>query len=501
MKKKIIAALTALCCIAMTACSSAGAISTYTISLDEMPKNFDPQVANSDSELMVLTNIYDGLFEYRDGNIVPNVCESYTVSSDGLTYTLNLRNDSTFFLSKKEQIPVTSKDFAFALQRVLDPNTHSPYYEDFLHVESVNSQQDYVLEIKLKHQDTNFLHKLSSPALYPCNYDFFMGTNGAYGLRVNDILSNGPYTINYLADDGSYATIIRIDGNESAVSRIRVSLADKETTVADEYQNDKISGFFADANSINSLAGTVFSYENQNFNMVFNPDVKSLGSKYTRGALAKYAFAMENSGANLAAVNQSFSLFNNSVVFTGKPATQAIGRYTPSYMEQSAKALLNEGLAAVELAQMENLTVLIPNDISYKVVAENINQLWQKELGLFFTLEFIPNSEIASRVSKGDFDIAFLSSTPTSSDPANILKRYKGFGGDIAMHISMLEQGYLSESEALTAIKYTHNDILEAAYIVPMCTDTSHYIHKDYFKGIEINPFGSIVNLKYATVK
>ena len=62
MKKKIIAALTALCCIAMTACSSAGAISTYTISLDEMPKNFDPQVANSDSELMVLTNIYDGLF-------------------------------------------------------------------------------------------------------------------------------------------------------------------------------------------------------------------------------------------------------------------------------------------------------------------------------------------------------------------------------------------------------------------------------------------------------
>ena len=170
-------------------------------------------------------------------------------------------------------------------------------------------------------------------------------------------------------------------------------------------------------------------------------------------------------------------------------------------MEQSAKALLNEGLAAVELAQMENLTVLIPNDISYKVVAENINQLWQKELGLFFTLEFIPNSEIASRVSKGDFDIAFLSSTPTSSDPANILKRYKGFGGDIAMHISMLEQGYLSESEALTAIKYTHNDILEAAYIVPMCTDTSHYIHKDYFKGIEINPFGSIVNLKYATVK
>ena len=127
--------------------------------------------------------------------------------------------------------------------------------------------------------------------------------------------------------------------------------------------------------------------------------------------------------------------------------------------------------------------------------------MWQKELGLFFTLEFIPNSEIASRVAKGDFDIAFLSSKPSSSDPANILQNYKGYGGDIAMHISMLSGSYLSESDALKAIRNTHNDIIESAYIVPMCTDTSHYIHKDYFKGVEINPFGNIVNIKYATVK
>ena len=179
--------------------------------------------------------------------------------------------------------------------------------------------------------------------------------------------------------------------------------------------------------------------------MYFNLNTPLLQNKNVRGALAYFCYGMENSGANLTAVNQSFSFFNNSVIFSGQPATDLLGSYIPGYMEQNPKELLGQGLAAEGLSQMENLTVLIPGDVSYKVVAENINQLWQKELGLFFTLEFIPNSEIASRVSKGDFDIAFLSSTPTSSDPANILKRYKGFGGDIAMHISMLEQGYLSD--------------------------------------------------------
>lgn len=500
MKQKIIAVLTALCCIAMTACSSAGAISTYTILLDEMPKNFDPQVATGDAELMVLTNIYDGLFEYQDGQIVPDVCESYTLSADELTYTFTLRDDSTFFLSKKEQIAVTSSDFAFALERILDQRTHSPYYSMFSHIDSISTPDSNTLVIKLRYKDSGFISKLCSPAAYPCNKEFFYNTSGAYGLRVNDILSNGPYTINYLADDGSYATIIRIDGNDKAISRIRISHSDEQTDVISEYQNDKISGFFADSN-VNGIDGTIFEYENQNFNLVLNPDVKSLSSKHIRGALAKYAFASENSGANLAALTQSYSFFNRSVIFNSCPVTDLLSRYEPSYMAQDPKTMLQNGLASLEMTQMEKLTVLIPSDISYKVIAENINQLWQKELGLFFTLEFIPNSEIAQRVSSGNFDIAFLNSKPSDSNPAIILQQYKIYGGDIAMQIDMLDKGYLSDTEALSTIECVHNDILEAAYIVPMCTDTSKYIHKSYFEGIEINPFGNIINLKHATVK
>ena len=149
MKKKILAVLLCLCTLFTTACSSAGTISTYTISLDSMPKNFDPQVASEDNEFLVLTNIYDGLFEYRDGIVVPNVCESYDISADGLRYTFRLRSDSSFYLSKSEQIPVTAHDFAFALERVLNPNTRSPYHQSFSHIKNIRVVDDYTLEVTL----------------------------------------------------------------------------------------------------------------------------------------------------------------------------------------------------------------------------------------------------------------------------------------------------------------------------------------------------------------
>ena len=56
------------------------------------PQNLDPQLATDSSSLMIIGNLYEGLFK-RDaqGNVINGTAESYTVSSDGLTYTFKLR--------------------------------------------------------------------------------------------------------------------------------------------------------------------------------------------------------------------------------------------------------------------------------------------------------------------------------------------------------------------------------------------------------------------------
>ena len=501
MKKKISAVVLCLCMLFLTACGgSSSTITTYTIALEQMPRNFDPQVASAGNELLVLTNIYDGLFEYVDGEIVPNVCESYTLSDDGLTYTFNLRSDSTFYLSKTEQIPVTAADFAFAFERILNRSTRSPYYDDFKHISKVEAVDSHTLKIVLSKADNEFISKLCMSATYPCNKDFFEKTNGAYGLRVNDILSNGPYTINYLADDGSYATLVRVVEKTGGIDRIRVSLLDKDSTAEELYTADKISGYFADNRQGTLPAGTVYSYENSLFNMVFNLEDEVLANKNIRRAFAYYSYALENSGANLSAVTQSHSIFTDAMTLGEKPVGQVVSPHKASYINNDAKEMLQNGLADLERMSIGNLSVLIPSDIAYSVIAENINQLWQKNLGAFLAVEFLPSAEIEKRIASGNFDIAFCSYLPSGNNLLEVIQPYAEYDSDIADCVEKIKSNagsdiaakYVSEAQAI---------ILDNAYLVPMCATPTNYVHKSYFAGIDINPFGNIINLKYATVK
>ncbi|MEG1896053.1 MAG: hypothetical protein RR162_07400, partial [Oscillospiraceae bacterium] len=75
--------------------------------------------------------------------------------------------------------------------------------------------------------------------------------------------------------------------------------------------------------------------------------------------------------------------------------------------------------------------LLVPSDSPYLVVFENINQLWQKELGQFFTLEFLPQAQISKRVAAGDFDLAFSNCTPQVNSPFAVLGQYTKYDGDV----------------------------------------------------------------------
>ena len=496
MKKFLCAVLAAVLCLGLAGCDSAGAISTYTIALEKMPKNLDPQVATSDEELLVITNTFDGLFEYRDGKISKNLCSDYIVSPDGLSYTFTLREDSSFYVNKNEQIPVTAHDFVFAFERILNPKTLSPYYSDFANIAQVTAENDNVLLIKLKNADSNFIAKLCMPCAVPCNKNFFESTKGAYGLTVKSILSNGPYTVNYLADDGSYATLIRVKEGAGNIDRIRISLMEKDSTTESLYASDIISGYFTDS----SASGIACA--DSAFNMYLNPENTFLANKNVREALAYFCYGMENSGANLSAVKQNYSLFSDAITFGEDSLNAQISILRPSFMDaENPKELLAQGLEALGTLKTGSLKVLIPNDVKYSVIVENINQLWQKKLGVFFTLEFLPSAEIEQRMTSGNFDIAFYSYKATTNSTDSILKPFESYDDEIAGHLSTMKSDHLSNAEKLFAIECAHNDIIENAFIVPMCTDSAKYVHKSFFTDVEINPFGNIVNLKYAKVK
>jgi oligopeptide transport system substrate-binding protein len=90
------------------------------------PESLDPQRARTDSELCILRDLYEGLTALDpDARPAPGAASAWTVNDDGRAYTFQLREGLRWSTGE----PVVAEDFAFALRRLVDPKTASPYAE------------------------------------------------------------------------------------------------------------------------------------------------------------------------------------------------------------------------------------------------------------------------------------------------------------------------------------------------------------------------------------
>ena len=64
---------------------------------DEPTSGFDPNIAVTQASIRVMELIYDHLLDYNaSGAIVPDLAKSWSLSSNGLTYTFNLQPNAKF---------------------------------------------------------------------------------------------------------------------------------------------------------------------------------------------------------------------------------------------------------------------------------------------------------------------------------------------------------------------------------------------------------------------
>ena len=78
------------------------------------PRFINPILAVSDSDRDLTSLVYSGLLRATpNGDYLPDLAESYTVSPDGLTYTFKLRPGATFHNGTK----VTADDVVFTVAK------------------------------------------------------------------------------------------------------------------------------------------------------------------------------------------------------------------------------------------------------------------------------------------------------------------------------------------------------------------------------------------------
>ena len=124
-----VAVLAAAFLFALTGCGSSTNSASFTWFVDSIPANLDPQVASGASDVIACENLYGTLVRKDpDGELVPGLCEKWTVSSDGLTYTFTLKDGLTYAAAKgaATEYDITAEDFVFAFRRIFHAETASP---------------------------------------------------------------------------------------------------------------------------------------------------------------------------------------------------------------------------------------------------------------------------------------------------------------------------------------------------------------------------------------
>jgi peptide/nickel transport system substrate-binding protein len=120
----------------------------------------DPDIYYSGQGLVLTTNTYEGLLQYKTGTATPTVepalATAYTVSPDNRVFTFTLRKGVTFH----DGTPFTSAAIKASFDRRAAVNQGPAYMVG--NVKSVTTQGDYAATITLKGSDSAFLTYLAS---------------------------------------------------------------------------------------------------------------------------------------------------------------------------------------------------------------------------------------------------------------------------------------------------------------------------------------------------
>ena len=89
------------------------------------PTDLDPHITASQQDFNIVMNLCEGLTTYdpRDLHPIPGVAEKWESNSDGLTWTFHLRADARW----SNGDPVTATDFLYGFQRMLSPGLAAEY--------------------------------------------------------------------------------------------------------------------------------------------------------------------------------------------------------------------------------------------------------------------------------------------------------------------------------------------------------------------------------------
>lgn len=165
------------------------------------PRFINPLLAVSAPDKDMSALMYAGLMKLSpEGRLTPDLAESITISDDGLTYNVVMKNNLTFH----DSVPITAEDVLFTISRIQDPALKSPLRGSW---EGVSTERigDLEFNFVLKQPYAPFLENLTLGIIPKHIWENATTEELPFSEYNSEPVGSGPYQIE------------RIDRNRSGI--------------------------------------------------------------------------------------------------------------------------------------------------------------------------------------------------------------------------------------------------------------------------------------------
>jgi|TARA_B110000438_G_C15794002_1_gene642037 oligopeptide transport system substrate-binding protein len=390
------------------------------------PQDLDPHVVTGVPESHILMALLEGLLiRHPDGlDPLPGVAESWNVSVDGLSYVFNIREEAVWSNGDK----VTAHDFVYSWRRMLTPSLGSKYPDmlyDVVNAEEFNKGivKDFqevgvkaldakTLEVNLKNPAPYFLGLLTHYTTRPVHQATIeahgeIDTVGSKWTRPGNFVGNGPFVLEKwqlnkvitVLKSNSYWNSDEVRLNEirffpvSNVSTEDLMFRSGQLHVTSSVPPEKIEIYrkeYPETLHIDPYYGTYY--------FRFNTKKEPFDNKIVRKALS---LAIDR---DLIVDKVSKGGQSPAFSFTPPDPNTYFPPTTLPYDPKKAKELLiQEGFSEENFPTFE---LLYNTSEGHQKLAQAIQQMWRKNLGINVTLANTDWKVYLSRQSIGDFQIA-----------------------------------------------------------------------------------------------
>lgn len=352
----------------------------------------NPLYTRNKANAQMLMLIFDSLIKCDEAQRpVPVLASGFSVSADGLVWTVNLRNN----IKWHDGSAFTANDAVATLNAVRSSSRNSPYKDNLRNVSRIESSGNSLI-ITLSSPQTNFLNLLEIPVVKASDVNSFtdyipVGT-GKYSFteKTNKII--------YLNSNKSWW-----GENIPYIDNIEVYLLPDKITSVYAFEAKEIDMVTADIKSLGDFSGSAAEGSSAGYNSGrFNFLSFNLNNKYLSDNTIRVAFAH--------AINKN-RIFEEVMLSHGSLTDSFLNPNWWVYNHEIKKYTFDPGLAINLIAEKDlkpndiQIELLINDDNNIRIQIADIIKEQLNDIGINIKIKAVTWEDYISLISRGSYDM------------------------------------------------------------------------------------------------